>query len=107
MTPAGGPAAGRVVVLLQRRLEPLAVRFLANRRAEIAPLREAAASADFDTLRRSAHDLKGLAGSLGFVELTKLGAALEGAAQRSDASEAKHLVESLADHLASLRVDYL
>jgi CheY-like chemotaxis protein len=77
--------------------------FLARRRAEIAPLREALALGDFATVRSIAHNLKGVGASFGFPRISELGEDLEESARASDAVQAGAQVDALERFLASER----
>lgn len=61
-------------------LEQLKVKFIRNRRREVAVLQAALADNEFDRMRTIGHRIKGLAGSYGLHEIGAIGAQLEQAA---------------------------
>jgi HPt (histidine-containing phosphotransfer) domain-containing protein len=83
------------VVWLEKDLEQLVTRFLQRKEGELARLREAVSNADFETIRRLGHDLKGAGEGFGFPELSILGAKFELAAKVADA-------ELIAVHIATM-----
>ena len=83
------------VVWLEKDLEQLVTRFLRRKEDELARLREALSAADFETIRKLGHDLKGAGEGFGFPELSILGAKFELAAKAAD-------TELIAVHIATM-----
>jgi len=96
----------KLIVTVDSQIAALVPRFLANRAADVDKIRAALARADFETIRASAHAMKGAGGGYGFPEISRLGAALEGGAQRSDAAAISALVASLDEYLGRIEVRY-
>ena len=65
-------------------LEELSSSYLLARRADMQKMRALAADSDLALLQTFGHNMKGIAASLGFPGLTRLGAAIEDAAKRAD-----------------------
>jgi HPt (histidine-containing phosphotransfer) domain-containing protein len=97
-------APARYSVRVSGELRELIPTFLANRRAEIGRLREAAAKGDFEQARRIGHVLKGAGGGYGFDEITRLGAEIERHAARGE--DVRGAVEALAEYLELVEVTF-
>ena len=82
----GNPAEGPSLPEEVRSLLPA---YVANRRADLARLFEALGVQDFATVRHLGHNLKGTGRSFGFHEVTRIGAALELAAEGADAGRVR------------------
>jgi hypothetical protein len=68
--------------------DPIAARrpaFLANRRLDLVKMQTALALRDFEAMKRIGHNSKGIGAGYGFVEISRLGAAIENAASAEDA----------------------
>lgn len=85
-------------------LEDLIPGYLAARRDEVPEMRALIAAGDFERLAWLAHDVKGSGGSYGFLDLTRLGGALEMSAQEGDANELRELVAQLDDYLGRIQL---
>ncbi len=96
----------RLLIAVEGEIAALVPRFLARRSADVGKLRAALAEADFETIRASAHRMKGAGGAYGFPEISRLGAALEERARARDAAAISGLVASLEDYLGRVEVKY-
>ena len=94
------------VVWLEKDLEQLVTRFLRRKEDELARLREALSAADFDTIRRMGHDLKGAGEGFGFPELSILGAKFELAARAADAELTAVHIATMERYLKRLQVHF-
>jgi len=108
MTPSGrlGDSLQPRVVWLEKDLEQLVTRFLGRKQAELTQLRQALASADYETVRRLGHDLKGAGEGFGFPELSILGAKLELAAKAHDSEQIASHTATMERYLARLQVHF-
>src|SRR5262245_9795789 len=97
-------AHSRPSVRISGELRDLIPRFLANRRSEIARLREAAEKADFEEARRSGHVLKRAGGGHGADQIARLGAEIERNASRGE--DIRGPVEELAEYLELVEVKF-
>jgi HPt (histidine-containing phosphotransfer) domain-containing protein len=82
----------------------LADRFIENRRGVIERVRAAIAAEDWCFLQRTGHELKGTAGSYGFLRLSALGRELETAAAVGDGEAAAAAVADMIEYLRDVRV---
>jgi HPt (histidine-containing phosphotransfer) domain-containing protein len=82
----------------------LADRFIENRRGIMGRVRAAIAAEDWAYLHRTGHELKGTAGSYGFLRLSALGRELETAAAVRDGGAAAAAVASMTEYLRHVRV---
>ncbi len=86
-------------------LRALTARFLEELPHTIAEITDAADSGDWERLRSLSHQLKGVAGGLGYPELTALGAEIEIEAGRRDPGSIGELLERLHRRVGELRTD--
>lgn len=94
----------RIVVTIDPQIAAIVPRFLENRAADVARIREALAGGEFETIRVAGHGMKGAGGAYGFAEISRLGAALEEAARRSDAGAVSALAAGLEEYLGRVEV---
>jgi two-component system sensor histidine kinase/response regulator len=87
-------------------LRDLVPDFLAHKRADIGTIRAAIDLADYKTLSRIAHKMKGEGGSYGFDAVTTMGAVLEQAALKQDLIAARLTLEEFSAYLDSVDVVY-
>ncbi len=73
--------------------------FLKNRRQDVTTMRDAMSRADFETVGRLGHSMRGAGASFGFQPITDLGAALEEAAECADDDAMRRCVEELSTYL--------
>ena len=96
----------KIVVHIDRDLEDLIPGFLENRINDIKKLRSAVMANEYDALKSIGHNLKGVGGGYGFARITDLGADIEAAAKVNDIETINELINSLADYLARIEVEY-
>jgi len=94
------------VVWLEKDLEQLVTRFLRRKEGELSNLRVALSAADFETIRKLGHDLKGAGEGFGFPELSILGAKFELAAKASDAELITVHIATMERYLKRLQVRF-
>ncbi len=73
--------------------------YLKRRAADIATLREAVASGDFEAVARSGHNLYGSGGAYGLDEISRLGADLEQAGKACAAERARQIIDDLENFI--------
>lgn len=94
----------KLTIAVDAQIAALVPRFLANRAADVVNIRVALARADFETIRRAAHGMKGSGGAYGFAEISRLGASMEESARQGDAVAVVELVSSLEAYLARIEI---
>ena len=94
----------RIRVQVDPDLEDLIPAFLENRHTDIATIRLALESGDYQRIFRVGHNLKGDSGALGFTGLTDLGRDLERAAEQLDGAEVRAQLERLVDYLERVEI---
>ena len=62
--------AERILVKVESELASLMPRFLANRHRDLETIAQGLAALDFERLRRTGHDMKGVGAGYGFVEMS-------------------------------------
>jgi HPt (histidine-containing phosphotransfer) domain-containing protein len=97
----------RILIKVESELEALVPRFLANRRKDLEVIEQSLAARNFEPVRKTGHDMRGVGSGYGFDRISQLGAAIEEAATRRDASELAHLVALYRDFLSSVDVVYV
>ncbi|OGS36774.1 MAG: hypothetical protein A2506_01650 [Elusimicrobia bacterium RIFOXYD12_FULL_66_9] len=78
--------------------------YLAGLRRDTAAAEEALARGDWEKVRDLAHVFKGLGGSFGCDEVTRLGGLLEAAAKAGRADPARGLMGELADYVSRIEL---
>jgi len=96
-----------IVVRIDREVEALVPRFLENCRRDIRLIEATLAKNDLDTARKIGHSLKGVGGGYGFGEITRYGAAIEGAAKVGDPLAAAAAASALEAYLDALKIEYV
>ena len=94
-------------VRVEEGMEDIVPGYLEKRRAEVSIYRDRLEAADFDAIGKLAHKMKGTGAGYGFPRLTELGAELEKAALRRDASAIRETLEQLAVYLEGVELEYL
>jgi HPt (histidine-containing phosphotransfer) domain-containing protein len=97
----------KISVEVSRDLEPLMPRFLDRRHKEIDTFRAQLAAGNFEALRIGGHSLKGSGGGYGFVELSRIGAAIETAAKAANVPVIETALREYADYLARVEVTFV
>jgi PAS domain S-box-containing protein len=97
-----GPATGELVEI-DPDIQDLVPRFLENQRTSALRIVDLAAAADFDTVRRMGHNMKGTGKGYGFNVISSYGSAIESAAARRSAGEIQKLASELKSYVAAVR----
>jgi PAS domain S-box-containing protein len=84
---------------LNRTLAAHIPAFLRNRRKDVTTMMDALARADFETVERLGHAMKGAGISFGFQVITDIGGAIERAARSTDADSSRRWVRELSAYL--------
>lgn len=88
-------------------LKDLIPGYLCKRRQDIVQIVDSLQDADFETIRRLAHRMKGSGGGYGFDEITAIGAAMEQAALLENADEILRQIKHLEDYMNRVEVRYV
>jgi HPt (histidine-containing phosphotransfer) domain-containing protein len=96
----------RIQVTVARDLEDLIPAFMKRRHEDVGKLRHALDSGDVETLRVTGHSMKGTGGGYGFLGLSEIGAAIEGAAKEGRLDAVRDCVGRLEDYLARVEVRF-
>ena len=100
-------AVQRITVKVAEELQPIVPRFLENRAKDIHLIQGALNQADFETIRRLGHSMKGAGGGYGFDQISVLGKAIEEAANDQDRPRIGAALDTLTDFLARVTVEYI
>ncbi len=96
----------RYRVELEADLADLVPGLLANRQRELQTLRTALQAQDMECIRKIGHNLKGVAGSYGLMDLSDLGLQLEKAARQDDTEGVANVLSGMEEYLTGLEVSY-
>ncbi len=96
----------RYQVELEADLADLVPGLLANRQRELQTLHTALQAQDMETIHKIGHNLKGVAGSYGLMDLADLGLQLEEAAKQADAEGVANTLTGIEEYLAGLEISY-
>jgi HPt (histidine-containing phosphotransfer) domain-containing protein len=95
---------GPITIAVDEEIIDLIPRYLENRQGDVAAIEAALGNADFDTIRRLGHSMKGSGGGYGLNPVTEMGRGLEDAARAEDPAAAREWLEKLQDFLQRVRV---
>jgi DNA-binding response OmpR family regulator len=98
------PLAERIVVRVDRELEGVVPGVLENRRQDVRSLREALERADFATIQRLGHRMKGSGAGYGFEAITQIGERLERAGRDRRPEETRECVTELEAYLERVEI---
>jgi HPt (histidine-containing phosphotransfer) domain-containing protein len=94
----------KIVVKVDPDLKELIPGFLANRRKDIATLRDALTKGNIAQVQSTGHSLKGVGGGYGFAEMSAIGAELEAAARAGNKDVLPGLIDRYAAYLDRVEV---
>jgi hypothetical protein len=90
---------GKIIAHIDPELADLIPGYLANRKRDMAALREALEKKDLETVRILGHSMKGSGGGYGFDTITDIGSMLEKAAQEGREEMIRREIERLGVYL--------
>jgi HPt (histidine-containing phosphotransfer) domain-containing protein len=96
----------RYVVHGDPDLSDLIPGFLEHKRDDLAAIVKAIEDADYETLAKFGHKIKGEGGSYGLDRISEIGAAIDVAAKARDLAEVRELARQFADFLDNVEVVY-
>ncbi len=96
----------RIKVVVDPQLREIMPRFLEIRAADVEKMRLFLEKGDLEGMRYVGHSMKGSGEAYGFVEISRLGAAIEQAALGGDSDGAASLIAELDDYLSRLDISY-
>ncbi len=96
----------KILVKVDPDLEELIPGFLENRGKDVTKLRAAMDRNDLPAIQSIGHSLKGVGGGYGFMRLSEIGADLEETAKGGNAAPLPALIDTLADYLSRVVVEY-
>jgi response regulator RpfG family c-di-GMP phosphodiesterase len=99
-----GSAKDSILVRANPKFADLIPGFLQNRRQDVTAMLDALDRGDFATVEILGHGMRGAGGSFGFDAITKLGAALEQAAECADADASRKCVGDLSSYLDRVEI---
>lgn len=100
-------AAPPAIVEVPEALRDLTETYRLERLAELAALTDALGCDDLVTVEAAAHRMRGNAASFGFVSLSELGRALEGAARENRTARCRSILERMRAYLEGARISAL
>ncbi len=95
-----------ILVHANPKLTDLIPGFLLNRRHDVIAMLDALDRADYETVERLGHGMRGAGGSWGFEGITHIGAALERAGQSADTGASRQCIGELSRYLDRVQVVY-
>ena len=97
---------GKVVVHIDPDLEELIPGYLRNRLKDVQDVQDALNSADFESIQRTGHTMKGSGGGYGFDFISAIGLALEEDAKEKNVQKIQNALQDLCDFLERVQVVY-
>jgi HPt (histidine-containing phosphotransfer) domain-containing protein len=96
----------RQLIYVDADLEDLVPIFLKHKSADVETVDAAINHADYETISRIGHKMKGEGGSYGFDAVTTMGASLEQAGLAKDLVAARDTITEIETYLKSIDVVY-
>ncbi len=96
-----------ITVEVPEELRALLPTFLHNRQADVALLEAALAVGDLMTIQQTGHNLKGVGGGYGFIQITRLGERLEALCAVGDRLALADCIHDLRAFLAHVNVVFV
>jgi HPt (histidine-containing phosphotransfer) domain-containing protein len=93
-----------IIVTVDEEILDLVPAFLENRRKDVDTAEKALARGDFQEIRDLGHTLKGNGGGYGMDRISRVGMALEEAAEARDEDEVRRRIGELRDFLSRVEV---
>ncbi|MEI6314584.1 MAG: Hpt domain-containing protein, partial [Syntrophus sp. (in: bacteria)] len=94
----------KIVVFVDEDLQDLIPGYLAGRHKDIAAIRAALTSGDYEAIRSIGHKMKGSGGGYGFDEITNIGRAIEDAAKIDHGEEILRQTEALKTYMERVEI---
>lgn len=95
------------IAYIDSELEEIIPMFFENTQEDIQTLQGALDKADYETVKRLGHSIKGASLGYGFDEMGRLGLAIENAAGENKSREdIQRLVDALVSHVNTVEVVY-
>jgi HPt (histidine-containing phosphotransfer) domain-containing protein len=101
-----GKDRGKIVVKIDPDLEELIPGYLQNRTKDVQDVQELLNNADFDSIQRMGHTMKGSGGGYGFDFISAIGMSLEEASKEKDVHKIQNSLKDLCDFLERVKVVY-
>ena len=102
----GGSDHGKIVVKIDPDLEELIPGYLQNRMNDVQDVQVLLNNADFESIQRMGHTMKGSGGGYGFDFISAIGFALEEGAKEKDINKIQNTLHDLCDFLERVEVVY-
>ena len=93
-------------VIIDRDLDDLVPSFLSTRQKDITTLKVAISEGDIQRIAKIGHNIKGVAGSYGFMDLSAMGAELQTAAESENARYCEELLGRMIHYLEKVEITY-
>jgi len=106
VAPSAPSADSKILVEVEADLEPLIPKFMNHLKDYLATLHAAVAQDDLDTVKRTAHIMKG-AGGYGFDAITEMAVTLERAAEAGERDRIKAEIAAVERYVARVEVVYV
>jgi len=97
---------GKIIVEIDPDLEELIPGYLQNRMKDVHEIQTLLNNANFKSIQRMGHTMKGSGGGYGFDFISAIGLALEDGAKEKDANKIQNSVKGLCDFLERVEVVY-
>lgn len=94
-------------VIVDRDLDDLVPSFLSTRQKDMATLKIAISEGDTQRIAKIGHNIKGVAGSYGFIDLSAMGAELQIAAESENGSRCEELLGRMIHYLEKVDITYV
>ena len=99
--------SAKFVVTIDKDIEEIVPMFLDNRQKDIESIKQHILDSELGQIEVISHKLAGNAGSYGFTDLGKIGAALEQACKDQNIEAIKIKYQEFCDYMTNVEVEFL
>lgn len=98
--------ANKIIAHVDPDLSDLIPGYLQNRQKDIKTINRSLKTSDFETIHTLGHSMRGSGGGYGFMQISKIGEAIEEAARRKNPDKIKDSIAKLSDFLERVTLVY-
>jgi HPt (histidine-containing phosphotransfer) domain-containing protein len=96
----------RIIVKVDSELKPIIPQFLQNTADDIKTINRSLDQADFSTVQRTGHSMKGYGSGFGFHFISEIGKRIEDAAKEKNQKEIAKGISELEKYLQQVEIVY-
>lgn len=96
----------KITLKISAELAELVPNFCKNRHLDVAAMRSALRTGDYETIERLGHGMKGAGAGFGFDAVSEMGKSIESSAKIKDAAAIQTKIDELESYMSRVEVVY-